>query len=424
MFLIYDLIYFLAAIVYLPVFLIRRKLHPGFARRLGFLPKGLKLDRPIWIHAVSVGEVMAVRGLLEELKKAYPRKDFVISTVTPTGNSVARNISARGDFITYLPLDFSFTVGAVLKRVKPSLFILAETELWPNLIGYLKKEGIPIIVVNARLSERSFKKYLCANFLLKNALNKINLFCVQAPRDAEKLRRLGVYEYKIRVTGNMKFDMKDYSDLKDKCPALKRKLGLKGKLLVAGSTHPGEEEAILRAYKRLLADFPDLELLIAARHPERTQEVEKLVLSSGFKTRRISRLSGPLEEGASGKTVFILDTVGQLLSFYALADIVFVGGSLAKKGGHNILEPAALGKPVLFGPQMFNFRDIADLFLENNAGILVEDEEELVPKIKALLRDPSGAEALSQNAGRLIDDNRGATAKNMLLIKEYARIPV
>ncbi|MBU4473506.1 MAG: 3-deoxy-D-manno-octulosonic acid transferase [Candidatus Omnitrophica bacterium] len=413
MFIVYDLIYLILAVIYLPVFLFKKKIHRGFQMRLGILPPDLGLDRPIWLHAVSVGEVMAIRGLLEKLRVIYPNRKFVISTVTPTGNKVARDMAEDNDFITYLPLDLSFIVRRVIDRINPSIFIIAETELWLNTIAYLHRKKIPVIVVNGRISDRSFGGYRRIKFLFKSLLNKIDLFCVQTDSDAQRLISLGVLEDKIRITGNMKFDNADYTD---KYNAL-LKLGGEGKLWVAGSTHAGEEEIILSVYKKLLSAFSDLRLLIAPRHPERVGQVEKLIIQYNFQPIRVSQLHlTPNTDNL--KPIFILDTIGQLLSFYALSDIVFVGGSLVKKGGHNILEPAGIGKPILFGPYMFNFRDIADLFLRAKAAMLVRNQQDLEAGIRYLLNNPARMVELSQQAKELILQNQGATNRNVNLIRE------
>ena len=433
---IYNLFYILAAIIYLPVFLWRRKFHPGFSSRLGRLPKGLNLGQPIWIHAVSVGEAKAVKGLFEELKKKYPGRNFVISTVTPTGNKIARGIAGDKDLVTYLPLDLSFIVRRVLNKVKPCLFILAETEIWPNLIQCLYQKRIPVLVVNGRISDASFKGYRLAAFLLKAILNKISLFCAQTQRDADRLICLGVLRDKIRITGNMKFDAHTYPDFKKDGAGLRVKLGIQPqeKIWVAGSSHPGEEEIVLGAHQRLLRDFPDLRLVIAPRHPDRAKDIEKISRTRGFPSIFISKLNFglsltplpvpvlPAGKRQAGNTynlkpVFILDTIGQLMSFYALSDIVFVGGSLVRNGGHNILEPAALGKPILFGPHMFNFSDIADLFLENKAALLVKDGEGLCLKIKQLLNSPEEIERLSGRARALVSAHQGATQKTAQIIE-------
>ena len=387
-------------------------MHRGLLLRFGILPKDLAIDRPIWIHAVSVGEAMAVKALAAELRAIYPDKRFVISTVTPTGNKIARGLAKDGDFVTYLPFDFSFIVKSVIDKINPSFFIIAETEIWPNLISYLHKKNIPISVVNGRISDSSYRGYFMIRFLLKPILDKISLFCVQTNSDAERFKGLGVPEEKIKITGNMKFDIEDYADSKKDYADYRKRLDLEfsGKLLVAGSTHPGEEEIILNVYKDSLSEFPYLKLLIAPRHPERAQEIANLIRKFGFETRMISL--------SNSQTVFILDTMGQLINYYAIADIVFVGGSLIKKGGHNILEPASFAKPILFGPYMFNFRDIAELFLINQAAILVNNQEELKVKIKEFLGAPAQTQQMGQRAKELILDNAGATKRNAQLIKK------
>lgn len=420
MFIIYDLIFLIFTIIYLPIYLCKRKFHRGFLLRLGILPKGLRLERPIWIHAVSVGEVMAIRGLLETLREIYPDKKFVLSTVTPTGNTIAKNIAKDKDFVTYLPLDFSFFVRGVIQRINPSLFIVAETEIWPNLITQLSKHKVPMVVVNARISDRSFRGYRTIKILLKPILNKINTFCVQSKLDAERLVKLGLSQNKIEITGNMKFDLKPQVFSFNRLILRFRE---NETLWVCGSTHPQEEGLILDTYKKLLAEFRDLRLLIAPRHPERAKEIGNLVTKYRFNPAMISQLGETTRQPDNQTTVFILDTIGQLLNYYTIADIVFVGGSLARIGGHNILEPALLGKPVLFGPHMFNFRDIAELFLKSQAGILVRNQQELQGKIKYLLKNPKTMDELSSRAKDLMEENRGASLRNVQMIKKaYAGI--
>ncbi len=428
MFVFYDLMFLLFAVFYLPVFLFRRKIHSGFGMRLGFLPKIPDMDGPIWIHAVSVGEAMSIRHLAENLREKFPKKRFVISTVTPTGNKIAQSIAGKNDAVVYLPLDFSWIVRGVADKIKPSVLVIAETEIWPNLITCFYKKNIPIIVVNARISDRSFKKYLWARFLVKPVLNKVSFFCVQTQSDLERLQKLGVAEKKIRLTGNMKFDIKirDYEELRKDYADYRVKLGVgaKEQLLIAASTHPGEEEEILAVYLKLMANSPDLKLLIAPRHPQRSESLEQLVnkypLLEGRRISQLSRLSSP--DGIPGrKQVFILDTVGQLMYFYAISDIVFVGGSLVKSGGHNILEPASLGKPVLFGKYMFNFRDIAEMFLKKNAGIMVDSADELEKSLRELLKDKPGIAQLGRASREVILANQGATARNAEAITDLLK---
>lgn len=420
MFVIYDLIYLVLVIIYLPMYLFYRKFHPGFSRRFGILPKGLSFDRPIWIHAVSVGEAMVARGLVEQLRQEYPHKQFVISTVTATGNKIASPMVTDRDFLTYLPFDFSFITSSIMRRIDPSVFIIVETEIWPNLIRALHKKNIPVITVNGRLSDASFKGYSMARFLVKPVLDKITLFCVQTEIDFYRFVSLGVPENKIKIVGNMKFDSKDSLSAGKESASYRKKLGLKDEeiLIVAGSTHPGEEVLLLEAYRKLLLTRAGggARLLLAPRHPERAEEVEALVKESGFSPQRIARLGD--KENSDAQAIFILDTIGSLIYFYSAADIVFVGGSLIKKGGHNILEPASLGKPIVFGPHMFNFRDIAALFLEHKAALMVQDQQDLETELERLMHDTGGAAALVDKARELFKENQGATQKTVAFIKE------
>jgi 3-deoxy-D-manno-octulosonic-acid transferase len=411
MFILYDLIFFVFTLICLPVYLFKGKFHRGFPARLGVLPDNLALEGPIWVHAVSMGEAKSIAGLIEELRKIYPAKKFVISTVTPTGNKIALDLKKPGDLVTYLPLDFSFIVGSVISRINPSLFIIAETEIWPNLLTSLYKKGVPIVTVNARISDASFRGYSAIKLLLKPILDKISLFCSQTEVDAARLRKLGVAPSRIKVSGNMKFDQ---LTVPLQAAGHREKLGLSldDKLFIAGSTHQGEEEIILSAYRMLLNNFPTLKLLIAPRHPERADALASLIKGSGFEAAKISILGPRTREPANPRTVFILDTVGELANFYTAADVVFIGGSLIKKGGHNILEPASLGKPVIFGPHMFNFRDIAEMFLKNNAALMAKDENGLVSAVTRLLKDNFLASQLRVNAAGIIALNRGATPKN------------
>lgn len=418
MYVIYDLLFLIIIIFYLPVYLLRRKFHAGFYQRLGFLPANLKLDRPIWVHAVSVGEAKAVMPLIEGLRTAYPFKKFVISTVTATGNKIAASIAKEGDLVTYLPLDFSFIAARAVKLMNPSLFILAETEIWPNLIRVLAKKNIPVIIVNGRISDASFKGYLLVRPLASAILRKINLFCVQTERDSQRLSRLGVAPEKIRVTGNMKFDGAKISSGETKEGELRRAMGLQpaDKILVAGSTHSPEEKIILGVYRSLSQRYPQLKLVIAPRHPERSAEVAKIASGFGFHSIFTSA-SSPRRVDCEEKLVFIIDSIGKLPDFYAIADVVFVGGSLIKKGGQNILEPAALAKAVIFGEHMFNFRDIAELFIENKAAVMARGARELEKYILNFLDNPAEAKKIGERAKGLIFKNQGATAKTVELIK-------
>ncbi|MDD5107935.1 MAG: 3-deoxy-D-manno-octulosonic acid transferase [Candidatus Omnitrophica bacterium] len=435
MFIIYDLIFMIFAFLYLPLYLLGGKFHQGFARRLGSLPEDLNLDRPIWIHAVSVGEVISIKELVTQLRKIYPQKKIVISTVTATGNKIARGLVNKEDFLTYLPLDFSFIISKVLKRINPCVFIIAETEIWPNLISCLYKHKIPVVTVNGRISDNSYGGYRAIKLFIRPVLNKVSQFCLQSDVDALRLQNLGVRKENIQVTGNVKFDINLEAAVGINASVYRQKLFFDqdDKLLVCGSTHPKEEESIFKAYQEILVSYPKFKLLIAPRHPQRSKDIGNLATDNGFMPIYISSISdscpvrsGDPRRGTSNgaspacinKSVFILDVMGELFNYYAAADIVFMGGSLVKRGGHNILEPASLKKPVIFGPYMFNFRDISELFLKNKAAKMAHDQNELTIKIKEILSNPVAAKEMAERAYGLIIANRGATIKNIQVIQQ------
>jgi len=419
MFILYDLVFLIFALVYLPLYLLRGKFNRGFLRRLGVLPANLYLDRPIWIHAVSVGEASAIKGLLFRLRQVYPGKQLVISTVTSTGNKIAQGLVKEGDLLTYLPLDFSFIVKRVLKKINPCMFIIAETEIWPNLISCLDKMQISVITVNGRISDSSYGGYRLIKILIRPILRKVKQFCVQSELDGRRLESLGVDRSKIQVTGNLKFDIGLNASGNLDGANYRHKLWLNpnDKLLVCGSTHPNEEKIILEAYQEVLPVFPGLKLLIAPRHPERSNSVMELVQKHKFMPVAVSGIAGACPT-CIRRPVFILDTIGELMHYYAAADIVFVGGSMVRKGGHNILEPASLNKPVIFGPYMFNFRQISELFLESSAGLVAANSRQLAQRIKELLSNDLLARGLAERASGLILKNRGATEKNIQIIKQ------
>jgi 3-deoxy-D-manno-octulosonic-acid transferase len=431
MFILYDIVFLFFSIIYLPYCLLRKKLHRGIVQRLGFLPDNLNLNRPIWIHAVSVGEAKIAGVLINQLRIMYPKKRFAISTVTPTGNSIAHNLKSAGDFVFYLPFDLSFITSKVIRKLQPSICIIVETEIWPNLITQLNKMQVPIVLVNARISDSSFFGYTMIKPLIKPILNKINLFCVQSNRDAQRLSGLGVAPEKLKTTGNMKYDILNLTDFKINYQNYRLRLGLSEseQLFIAGSTHLGEEEIILEVYRGLISEFPGLRLLIAPRHPGRASQIESLVNKFGFTPilisklnlsvnhydRRESRGSGVLVSDTRDplSAIFILDTIGQLIPFYAIADIVFVGGSLIKKGGQNILEPAFFQKPIIFGPHMFNFRDISRLYLLRKAARMAQGKDELLREVRFLLNSPAELQAMGRRAKQLISENQGATSRNV-----------
>lgn len=417
------MIFFAFSLIYLPYLFIRRKYHRGYVQRLGVFPEdfyaGIKNKKAIWIHAVSVGEVNASRLLWEKLRNKYTEYKIVLSTTTRTGNLLAKKFALPGDSVIYSPLDLSFVVRKFLLVIKPSLLIILETEIWPNLILKSSRFKIPVVLVNARVSDKAFKRYRLVKFFLKPVLRRISLVLAQSDKDKDRFINLGVNQEKVLVTGNMKFD---YVDIKDvDCKKLKRELGLKDKekLITAGSTHKGEEEIILEAYKELLPQYPDLRLIIAPRHPERTAEVVKLIIKFGFMSIKISSIVKDLPDTEGKVQIFILDTVGQLKDFYAIADIVFVGGSLVKKGGHNIIEPAIFSRPIVSGKHFFNFSDVFKAFQEKNAIIICGNKEELKNCLIELLNKPEEREKLGMRAHEVVLGERGATERNLNWLFTY-----
>jgi len=418
----YDFIFLVFSIIYLPYLIMKGKAHKDFVQRAGFLPRHLKGDKKdaIWVHAVSVGEVMAARIFIENLKDTFPEERVILSTTTKTGQETAKKVFSGKMPTFYFPLDFSFVIEKTLNFLNPSFFILFETEIWPNLITGLVRRNIPVILVNGRISDRSFKGYKLVRFILRPVLRKISLFCMQTEIDAKRIKALGAPAERVKIAGNMKYDISRETNLvSESADELKLKLGIPKTedILIAGSTHKGEEEILLKVYKDLLENFKSLRLVIAPRHVDRTDDIENLCRSFGFRALRISKIKKG-EDTLNEKEVFLLDTIGQLGRLYSIGTIVFIGGSLVKRGGHNIIEPARFAKPTVFGPYMNNFRDMANRFLKNKASVKVKDTEELERTLEDLLRDESKRLDMGQRSVHLVEENSGAVRRVTNLIKE------
>ncbi|MFC1576083.1 3-deoxy-D-manno-octulosonic acid transferase [Candidatus Omnitrophota bacterium] len=409
---IYDIFFLVFAIIYLPYLALKSKAHKDFIQRFGVLPRAIReagTSGPIWIHAVSVGEVLAIKNLAKDLSAKFPKRKIVLSTTTKTGHDIAQKVIPGTIEKFYFPLDFSFTVKKALNVINPSLVVIAETEIWPNLILELKRRRVPVALVNGRLSERSFGGYKKIRFLFSKILESIDLFCMQAAPDAERIKALGAPAERVKITGNMKFDLAGI-DLESSTYEMGP-----GRLLIAGSTHGGEEEIVLQAYRNLKKKFSDLRLLIAPRHIDRSGSIKKLSEEQGLDATLTSRSGNKKEKSP----VLVLDTLGELGRLYSLATVVFMGGSLIKRGGHNLIEPAVFGKPIVFGPYMFNFRDMARLFLEDGAALKVEDEKELESVLEGLLADSEKRDTLGQKARGLIEKNKGATERNVTELERF-----
>ncbi len=365
----------------------------------------------IWVHAVSVGEILAMQGLLNQLRQRYPRHQIVLSTVTATGYDLARSRFQHIKII-FAPLDFHSAVTQYIQRIKPKVYINAETEIWPNLFWALYKQGIPIVLINGRVSLKSFAGYKILKFFVKEILSYVNIFCMQSEEDAGRVIQLGARKERVRVSGNMKFD-----DVALPTILTRQDVGLLRNewLWVAGSTHPGEEEIILEILQSLTEEFPQLRLVLAPRHPERTLEIVNVVRQKNLLPVKFSELAGmPWEP----RQVVIMDTMGQLRSLYGLAEIVFVGKSLTGYGGQNIIEPASFAKPIIVGPNTQNFKDVVELFKKASALMQVNNTEEFKTELIQLLKNPHQREAMGAAAREVIQENQGATERTLKSIGE------
>jgi len=413
----YNFAFMIFGIFYLPYLVATRRYRHGLREKLGFLPDGLKSvcsgSKIIWIHAVSLGEAKAIGPLVPLLKKSFPYHRLVFSTITNTGYDALRQLTPEKEAVFYLPFDLSFIVSKVVDIIRPEIFISMEAELWPNLIENVYARGGKLIVVNGRISPRSYSRHKKAKFFIAGLLRKFSLLLMQSESDARRIKELGAPEDKVFVTGNLKFDL-DFEGIADKRDGLRKKLNLERQdvLLICGSTGRGEEGVILSCFRELKKEYADLKLLIAPRHIERTAEVERLIAKAGFEPARFSFLGAGYTAGMA-EPVFILDTIGELRSMYSAGDIVFVGGSLIKRGGQNPIEPAGLAKPVVFGRYTYNFQDVTRMLLENNAGIEVQGKAGLYRAIKSLLDDPEKRNRMGINAKLIVDKNSGSSQRTI-----------
>jgi 3-deoxy-D-manno-octulosonic-acid transferase len=418
-----TLVVFVAVSPYFVYQAIRYKKYIGSLRqRLGFLPISFNIDgdESIWIHAVSVGEALTARALASDLKSRYPRLKLYLSTTTMAGQQVARSsLRHLVDGVFYFPFDWMFTIRRTLNLVKPRLFIMLETEIWPNLLHECRKRHVKTAVINGRISARSYPRYKLIRPFFRRVLADVDRFCMQSEESAHRLKDLGADAGRVTVTGSLKFDSLELPSAvhgKSRERVLRFfRLSSRRTVLVAGSTMRGEETAVLQAFKKIKTTQTHAIAIIAPRQPERFGEVERLSREAGFVTIRRSELPIDAEPRAD---VVVLDTIGELAQLYQLATAVFVGGSLADHGGHNILEPAIYGKPIVFGPHMQNFREIAEAFVANDAAIQVQSERELDAAMLSLVRDPVHRARLGAAARALVEANRGAKDKTLAVLAD------
>jgi 3-deoxy-D-manno-octulosonic-acid transferase len=409
----------LAALVtgYAPVAVYRRLARGvplNLAARMGGLEPVRSRAPRGWVHAVSVGETLAAQPLLQALHHRYPALPLVLTTVTDTGARVARERFAAIAEHRFFPLDFAWCVRRAVAAIGPAFLICMETELWPNTLRALAARGTPVMIANGRISDRSFRRYGAVRRLLRPLLDDVRVFAMQSAEDARRITALGARPDRVFVTGNLKHEAAAGGD---GAATWRRILGLAPgqPVWVAGSTHAGEEAAVLAAHRAARTRRPDLALVIAPRHPERVPEVLGLVAAQGFRAVRRSALPERPDAGA----VVVLDTLGELASLYAVADVVFVGGSLVETGGHNVLEPALHARPVLFGPHTSNFREAAALLVGADAGVVVADPDALADQLAHLLDDPARRAAMGAAGRAAVASGTGAVRATLELVERF-----
>lgn len=382
-----------------------------WGERFGFVPRFA--GPTIWIHAVSVGEVRAAVPLVEALKRNHPGHRLFVTTMTPTGSVTVREMLGDSVLHCYVPYDLPTAVRRFLDRTRPALALVMETELWPNLFHECHARGIPLVIANARLSERSARGYARFARLTRTTLANVARIGAQSEADAVRLRVRGARD--VTVTGSIKFEMRVPEDLAARAGALRNGFGARP-VWVAASTRDGEEEYVLDAFARLRARFSDLLLVLVPRHPERFDTVARLCRQRGF---AIERRTGKREKVDAGTAILLGDTLGEMLLFHAAADVAYIGGSLVPLGGQNLLEALAVGTPVVFGPHVFNFSEISRMSLARGAARQVHDAASLAAAVGDWLASPAARRTAGENGRRMVAENRGALDKTLSLVQRF-----
>ena len=423
--LLYNLAAILVVIIIIPVFAIRSIREKGFVERikqsLGIFPEGaldpVAKKNCIWVHAASVGEIVATSPLIKEFRREFPKSPILVSVVTTSGYEMANRIIKDADSIIYFPLDLPFVAASVLRRIHPRIFLNVETELWPNFFMTARQMHIPVMMVNGRISEKSVRRYKYMFSILTDMISTVKFFAMQSSIDANYIKQLGAPEELVTVTGNTKFDQ-TYTDVTPEQKAnFLSSMGLKAsdKILIAGSTHRNEENYILKAFRAVRENNPNTKLIIAPRETLRTREVLTICKSSDFKVATRTELQKRQPEN---EDIVVIDTVGELGQIYSVGDVIYVGGSLVTHGGHNILEPAAHGKAIIVGHHMENFKDTHALFKNRDACVTVDSPEELVEETKKLFDDTERRKQLEEETFKIVQENRGAARKSAVLLRK------
>ena len=401
--------------------LVQKRFRKSLPQRIGFF-QSPSFKRPVWVHAASVGEVFCSIPLLKKIKKEFPHLKIILTTMTSTGNETAKTYLPEADRVFFLPIDHPLIIQRAIEKIQPRILLIAETELWPNLLRSCGKKGIPIVLFNGRISQKSFQRYLLFKFFFKECLKYISLFLMQTEEDRTRIIEIGGESQKTKAVGNLKFDQTFPSFAQEAMTEMAKSLGLHGgeKILIAGSTHSGEEEILVSLYKELKKMDPHLVLILAPRHLERLEEVERVLKKESTSWLRKTSLSlGAGRSDQEQPDVILLDTMGELMGIYSLGALIFVGGSLVPVGGHNPLEPLFFKKCVLFGPYMFNFLEISRRLIEAGGAIQVSGKEDLFSQMKRLLFDEVARKEVGEKGYQFHQKHQGATERMFEEIRPF-----
>ncbi|MDI7258368.1 MAG: 3-deoxy-D-manno-octulosonic acid transferase [Thermodesulfobacteriota bacterium] len=408
----------LSAIPYLLLrSLIQKRFRKKWVQRMGFLPHR-SFKKPIWVHAASVGEVLCSVPLLKRIKRGVPHCEIILTTMTSTGNETAKTLIPEADQVLFFPVDHPFTIRRALRRIDPRLLLVAETELWPNLLHSCGRRKIPIVLFNGRISEKSFRGYLFLKSFFKRCLEYVSFFLMQTEEDRGRIIEIGAPPDKTKVVGNIKFDQAFLPLTEEAMVEMSISLSLQRNdpILIAGSTHSGEEEILISLFKDLREHNPRLILILAPRHLDRLEEVERILEKESLSWKRRTSIAANLsrsgeKDSTERSGVILLDTMGELMSLYSLGTLIFIGGSLVPVGGHNPLEPLFFKKCVLFGPHMFNFVEISRHLIAEGGAIQVSGKEDLASQLKRLLSDEKARNEVGEKGYRFLQKHRGATER-------------
>ncbi|MGD9817516.1 MAG: 3-deoxy-D-manno-octulosonic acid transferase [Desulfomonilaceae bacterium] len=412
-----------------PQILLKGRYRHSIKGKLGFLPTNITPKSPgrirIWFHAVSVGEVVALAPLVEKTKLIIPQLDPLISTGTETGQKRATELIKSSENFFYMPLDFPYCVKRAVDIIKPDVFVMTETEIWPNLIHELKAAGARIALMNGRISDRSYPRYVKLKRFFKDTLDSIDLFSMCSDEDALRIVEMGADPYKIKVSGNIKIDSAFKTPDRGIETSLRKLYQLEESedVLLAGSIHPGEDSIIINSYKELIKKFPHLVLVIAPRHLEKMDSIISAIHKAGLQT---PMLKSELDDGVkrNRNNIILIDQMGELFNAYSIASVVFVGGSLVSKGGQNIIEPASWAKPVIFGPSMEDFRDSSEILLRNEAAFRINDVNQLIERVDLLLSDSDVAHKMGNIARNVLSAHVGSAEKSSEMLAELAGLTI